>query len=244
MTASTIRYNGAVYHLADADLRVEDKIEAVIPFINEYLQSSGVGTGGPEDETTARSMADIFVHAVWHDKLFDEAPTEHAGFYEWRNETYPKNKVGAGVHDIVTFLGMHDSNLFQQAVDAIRPKIAKSAAQVISYKGATYKLAVQGQELNPRQLADQITMHAVNAQQLFAQKLEIAKQALSNGVSSDEGETAKERLSNMLKDAESTYNHVWRLLDSMENFGSSKTTAPATEEVVEEKEVEEVKEED
>lgn len=237
MTASTIRYNGAVYHLAESDLRVSDKIEVVIPFITEYLKSSGVGTGGPEDETTARVMADIFVHAVLHDKIFDEDPTDHTAFYEWLNKMYPKDKVGAGVHDIVTFLSMHDSNLFQRAVEAIRPKKTASTPETVSYKGAMYKLAVQGQELNPRQLADQVVMHADNAQQLFMQKLPIAKQALSNGVSSEESETAKERLSNMLKDAEATYNHVWRLLDSMENFGSSKSTPQETE-VVEETETE------
>jgi len=230
MPSQRIMYKGQVYRLADtSNINVEQKIQEVIPIVKKYMQSAGIGTGEPEfDDYDAMAMADILVHAILHAELFNEGPYEHKGFIEWREQNYPKSKVGAGVYDVVMYMGMNAPGLLDKAVDVLKGPTKfdeeSAAPDQISYKGAVYKQAVQGQELNPRQLADKIIIQAENTQKELNEKLAVAKQSLENAVSSEESETATERLSNILKEAESAYNQVWRLLYAMENFATTKTT--------------------
>lgn len=231
MSSSIIRYKGATYRLAEGNVDVEEKVQSILPMVHKYLEASGVGTGEPEfDDATARAMADVLVHAILHDEIFGEDIHEHEGFMNWREQNYPKSTAGAGVYDIVMYLSTQYPGLFERIVDTLKPR----AAEAIKYKGATYRLAVQGQELNPKQLADKIIMQAENTQKELNDKLSIAKQSLENAVSSDESESATERLSNILKEAESAYNQVWRLLYAMENFATTKPSN--TEESKEESE--------
>jgi hypothetical protein len=125
-TPRLIRYRGHSYVLAEAEPvrldmdRTLNDVRTLLrtsPYAQRFDHSS---TQRFDDDLDVASS--ILVHALFHDVVFSEPRGNHAGFYSWLVQHFPRESTPAAVFGIVKGLRQHDPNTFNRIVEKVRPE--------------------------------------------------------------------------------------------------------------------------